>query len=133
MRVAGWRGRLAEYLASVADKPFRPGHHDCALFAAGAVAAMTGADPAAAWRGRYTTLAGGLRVIRRDGHAGPIDLVASLYPATKRPQAGDVAVIGTDEGPALGIVQGPARIYAVAPLGWAIVPHGRASQYFEVR
>ena len=66
-RLSNWTAPLIEYLAAAARRPFKPGHHDCALFAAGAVAAMTGTDFAAQWRGRYTTLRGGLRVIRRAG------------------------------------------------------------------
>ena len=62
-RHSNWTAPLIEYLAAAARRPFKPGHHDCALFAAGAVAAMTGTDFAAQWRGRYTTLRGGLRVI----------------------------------------------------------------------
>lgn len=132
IRTKGWRGRLATYLAATATVEFRPGAHDCALFAAGAVQAMTGVDPAAAWRGRYTTLVGGLRVIKRDGHGGMLDLVAGLLPATTSPRAGDIAVLRTPEGPALGIVQGPAGIYAAAPTGWALVPRDLAMEFFEV-
>ncbi|WP_405116505.1 DUF6950 family protein [Phaeobacter sp. BS23] len=46
-RHSQWRSNLCGFLASVSRQKFRPGSHDCALFAAGAVQAMTGADLAA--------------------------------------------------------------------------------------
>ena len=47
MRTPYWRSALAAYIAETMRKPFAWGLHDCALFAAGAVEAMTGNDPAA--------------------------------------------------------------------------------------
>ena len=64
MRLPDWKTHLIAYLADAARKSYQPGVHDCALFSAGAVLAMTGVDLAAGWRGRYTTLTRGLRVLR---------------------------------------------------------------------
>lgn len=121
-RLPDWRPRLFAWLASVSRQPFVPGEHDCALFVAGAVEAMTGEDPAAALRGRYTTVRGGLRVLRREGHADHVAFVASLLTeiAPLMAQVGDVAVIGTHDGPALGIVAG-AEIMVVTPAGTGAV------------
>lgn len=117
-----WRGRLIAYVAAAAATPFRPGRHDCALFAAGAVAAMTGFDAAEPWRGRYTTLRGGLRVLRREGYADHLALVtahlAPVHPAFAR--VGDLAAVEGMQGMALGVVQG-ARIYVLRPEGLATV------------
>ena len=111
-RLPNWRPRLAEYVATTADRPFAPGDHDCALFVAGAVAAMTGEDPAEGFKARYTTIKGGLRVLR----AG----------------VGDIAVVDGDDGlPALGIVQGEA-IYVLHPTGLALLPLTRARRAFRV-
>lgn len=121
-RHANWTAPLIEYLAAAARKPFKPGHHDCALFAAGAVAAMTGTDFAAQWRGRYTTLRGGLRVIRRDGYRDQLDFVARHFAEVPMAlaQVGDLAVVPSDQGPALGVVQG-ASIYVLGPQGLSLV------------
>ena len=130
-RISGWQARLAAWLASISRTPFQPGQHDCALFAAGAVEAMTGVDLAAGWRGRYHTLRGGIRVLRRAGYADHIALARSHFPTTATPRAGDLAVVDTPEGQALGVVQG-LYIYAPATVGWALSPLEAASEFFEV-
>jgi hypothetical protein len=72
MRRPDWEDRLNAYLADHADAVFKYGTCDCALFAAGAVIAMTDADPAAAFRGRYRSHAGSVRALRRFG-AGTLE------------------------------------------------------------
>jgi len=122
-RTKGWQNRLTSYLTQSARTPFEPGVHDCALFAAGAVAAMTGYDPARAYRDRYTTVRGGVRILRKDGHADHIALAASLFrarPPGEAAKPGDLAGIGTDGGHALGVVQGRA-VYALSRSGLALV------------
>ena len=107
-RLPDWKPRLIAWLASIARTPFEPGKHDCALFVAGAIAAMTGEDPAARFRGRYTTVRGGLRVLRAEGFGDHVEMVASRLEevAPLMAQVGDIAVVDTPEGPALGIVAG---------------------------
>src|SRR5690606_37242555 len=100
-RFPDWRVRLTAWLNEVRRTPFAQGSHDCALFAAGAVVAMTGHDFAAPYRGRYTTTRGGLRVLRRAGFDDHIALAAAHLPACALSDLaeGDVVVIPTDEGP----------------------------------
>lgn len=134
MRYPDWQNRLIAYLHEARRRPFEPGVHDCALFLAGAVQAQTGSDYAAPWRGRYTTERGGLRVLRKDGHADHIAAAAAFLPE-KTPsfaQAGDGAVVPTESGPALGVVQG-SRIYVLRPEGLALVSLLDATRAFEVR
>lgn len=118
MRKHDWRVALENYLLSVWREPFQWGRHDCALFAAGAVEAMTGDDPAADYRGRYTTLLGGLRLLKKSGHANHADFAASLFEEIhpSMAQVGDLAAIKVDDDGlyALGIVQG-SRIYVLRP------------------
>ncbi len=136
-RLINWHARLVTYMADCRARPFEIGQHDCALFAAGAVQAMTGHDPAAAWRGRYTTLRGGLRVLRRAGFRDHIKVVATQFPQTPLAQAlpGDLAVIDTDNGAAfgsaLGVVQGEA-IYVLGPDGLGLVARNAATRAFRV-
>ncbi|MBC8718181.1 hypothetical protein H5024_11235 [Ochrobactrum sp. Marseille-Q0166] len=115
-RYPDWRPRLSAYLYEVAHKPFKWGEHDCALFAAGAVEAMTGADFAAEYRGKYKTLIGGLRKLRKSGFADHAEMAASIFEECHPSSAhvGDLAAIETDEGIALGVVQGQ-RIYVLRP------------------
>lgn len=54
-----------QFLLDHANKPFAWGSHDCALFAANAVEAITGVDIAADFRGKYTTQLGALRTISK--------------------------------------------------------------------
>lgn len=135
LRRPDWRARLAEYLAQVAHNRFRPGAHDCALFAAGAVEAMTGADLAAEWRGTYRSLSGGRKALKAAGFADHVALVASHFeevpPAFAR--VGDVAVLpgATRQGAALGIVQG-ASVYCLLPSGLAVVSRLHMKKAFRV-
>lgn len=107
-----WRARLGAYIETVRRAPFTYGTLDCALFAAGAVAAMTGEDLAAELRGTYESFPAGLYALRRQGFMDPIDMVRSHFPEVPvaLAQVGDIAVVQLDEGPALGILQG-ARIF----------------------
>lgn len=133
MRQKHWQSRLTAYLAASARKEFVEGQHDCALFAAGAVAAVTGHDYAAAYRGRYTTTRGGIRVLRKAGFADHVAL-ASSHLAEKpvaRANPGDLAVIKVEDGPALGVVQGEG-IFVLRPNGMALVPLTAAYMAFEV-
>jgi len=52
MRIEDWPARLAAAIETARNKPFVWGRHDCGLFMADCCLAMTGADPAAAFRGR---------------------------------------------------------------------------------
>ncbi|MDF2603503.1 hypothetical protein [Sphingomonas sp.] len=74
-RKPDWDARLAAYLEPLRARPFVWGEHDCCIFAAGAVEAMTGVDPMPEFRGRYRTAIGSARALRRYG-AG--DLAATL-------------------------------------------------------
>jgi hypothetical protein len=117
-----WILRLIAYLSACRDLPFAYGRHDCALFAAGAVEAMTGHDFAAPFRGRYVALAGGLRVLRRAGFADHVDLAAhhlpAVHPAYARP--GDLLVFAGDAGRVLAVMQGQGAyvLTETGQLGW---------------
>ena len=125
VRRPDWRARLAAYMAQVAVTAFRPGRHDCALFAAGAIEAMTGVDIAAPWRGSYRSLAAGRKALADAGFASHVDVVARLFPETGPALAhvGDLAVLPSDvpdEPGALGVVQG-AGVYALRPSGLVLL------------
>lgn len=132
-RYTDWQPRLIAYMHECVRKPFQEGIHDCALFAANAVAAMTGQDYAAPYRGRYTTTKGGLRILRKDGFDDHVALAAAhleeVPPAFARP--GDIAEIPTDDGPSLGVVQGE-RVYCLLPSGLGLLPLSSAVRAFRV-
>ena len=133
-RLPDWRTRLAVYLAAGRAKPFAYGEHDCARFAAGAVEAVTGADPSAALGIRYTTLVGGRRALVARGYRDPVAFVRESFeeipPALAR--IGDLAVVLTAEGPALAVVGG-AVVFAPAPdRGLRLLPLTAAITAFRV-
>lgn len=105
-RLPDWRPRLDAWIAAAQGQVFVYGVQDCALFAAGAVEAMTGIDLAAEWRGRYASEAEGRALVGGDHVA----LARSLLPA--RPSVldatiGDVAIVEAPRGrQALAIVGG---------------------------
>ncbi|OCP04994.1 MULTISPECIES: hypothetical protein [unclassified Ensifer] len=136
-RFDDWYPRLAAYVSSVRRLPFEYGRHDCALFAAGAVAAMTGIDPAAKLRGKYSTLAGGLKKLRRLGFDNHADFAASILPEVIEgpafAQIGDIAAFDLGGAWSLGLVQG-SRIFVTQPdsAGLGSVDLLTASRLFRV-
>lgn len=122
-RLPTWRSRLFLWLAEIAPLPLVYGEHDCALFAGGAVRAMHGVDPAERFRGRYRTLTGGLRILRREGFRDHTHVVSTLARpvAPAMAQIGDFAVIDTPDLPALGIVTG-GQIHHLSLDGLSVTP-----------
>lgn len=115
-RLPDWEARLASYVIAHMGSSFRYGRLDCALFAAGAVKAMTGSDLSDGWD--YGSLRAGLEMLREKGFVDHVELTASLLQEVSPAMAhrGDVAVVEVDGGTgfALGIFQGE-RIYALTP------------------
>lgn len=110
-RLPDWRPRLAAWLDACARRPYAPGTHDCALFAAGAVEAQTGIDFARAYRGAYRTVEAGEALLGQDAAA----YAAAILPersAVLDAVEGDIAVIG----PVLGVVGG-AHVLVLRPQG----------------
>ena len=133
-RLPDWRPRLSAYLAATGARAFRPGSHDCALFAAGAVEAMTGMDGAAQWRGAYRSLDDGQLLLQQAGYDDHVALVAAHFPEVHPSQGavGDLAALpGADGSPALGIIQG-ASVYVLQPSGVALVNRLLIERAFRV-
>ena len=134
MRLYNWESRLSAYVTTVAREGFEYGRHDCALFAAGAVEAVTGTDPGPAFRGRYSTLKGGLKAVRKAGFSDHVAVMRASCPAIPRASvmAADLAIIGDGAEAALGVVQG-AMIYVLRDTGLGLVPLDAATEYLGVR
>lgn len=100
---------LPPYLAQMRQRALRPGHHDCALFAAGWVQICTGVDLAATWRGQYSTLAQGQALMVQQGYADHIDMAAqhlTEIDGWMQAQTGDIAVIVEGDEMAMGVIGG---------------------------
>lgn len=133
MRRADWKLQLIQFMGDAARTPFQPGVHDCALFAAGAVLAMTDVDFAADFRGKYSSIKGGLKRLQKAGYADHVALAAALFteiaPAFAAP--GDLAVVPDVQGEALGIVQGQG-IYVLTTDRLGMVSLLAATRAFRV-
>ena len=112
-RLPDWYDRLSAYLRETRALPFAPGRHDCALFFAGAVNAMTGVDPAKGLRGTYSTIPGGLKRLKRLGYSDHIEMARKLFPVShwSEGRVGDGAIVTMADGPALGVVIGSHALF----------------------
>lgn len=87
---------LADYLASIACRPFKPGSLDCCIFMADWILRVTGRDPIADQRGNYSTELEYRRLLDAEGgfvaacHARA--LAVGLH-ETDKPKAGDVMLV----------------------------------------
>jgi hypothetical protein len=87
-----WKRRLIAWLDAQRQVPFAWGTSDCCLFVAGGIAATTGEDPAAAWRGTYGDAEGAERIVAGWGSL-PAFVTAQLgepHAATRLARQGDV-------------------------------------------
>lgn len=105
-RISTWEAALSAYLSEQRDRPFSHGTHDCALFAAGAVQAMTGHDPAADFRGAYRSVAGSVRALKERG-AGTLEAtIDAMFPTIPAGfvRRGDLVWNGESVGVSIGSV-----------------------------
>lgn len=103
-RRSTWEADLSAYIASVRSRAFEYGQHDCGLFAAGAVLAMTGDDPGAPFRGQYSTELGCAKALKKFGAGDLESTLDSLF--ERRPigrlQRGDLVWNGDAVGVCMG-------------------------------
>ena len=130
-RLPNWRANLTQYLASQARREFKEGSHDCALFANGAIEAMTGVNLVEKWGKSYSSTKDGLRKLKADGFSDHIALAKSMLPVTETPQLGDIAVVPQPGLSALGVVQG-SFVYVPGPRSLVVVAITEASQFLKV-
>jgi len=96
-RVKGWEVALARVIEHHAQTPFAWGQCDCLTMIGDAVVAVTGADPMAVYRGRYTSGGGAARVLKKAGFDDVGAALASQFeevaPAMAR--RGDAGIVET--------------------------------------
>lgn len=120
-------------MAVAEGRQFRWGDFDCCLWACDVVALMRGLDLAAAFRGRYSDARGAARSLRDFAGRGLEETarkIAEAHGFSEIPvalaQRGDIALVATSGGDALGVV---LRGFVVGPgpnAGLARVPLGHA-------
>ena len=120
-RLPDWERRLGEYLSAPGRDLFMWGVNDCALFAAGAVEAITGAHPAPEFLGVYDSQRGVAEALRELGDGTLFRTIDTRFPR-KEPgfaQRGDL--VWTQD--AVGVCMGAKGVFlqADAP-GFAMLP-----------
>ena len=132
-RLSDWRERLHDFLSENARTPFQPGFFDCSLMTGSALSAMSGTDPAAPYRGNYSTIEEGLALLQADGFDDHVAFASSLFPEIPVLSAteGDVAVVRQGNLTGLGIVLG-STIAVASGAGIVQLPLTAASQMFQV-
>jgi hypothetical protein len=131
VRFNDWPERLAEFIASRRQEPFAYGTHDCCQFAAAAVEAMTGENPAAAWQ--YSNELGAARLIIETG--GIDKLVSEAMGGPVHPSQagrGDVVLAELDRGPTIGVCLGRDCAFP-ADVGVTFRHRSVATQAWKVR
>lgn len=111
MRRADWEQRLADLIDAASPLPFSYGSHDCALWAAAAVLAQTGADFGAPFRRRYKSAAGASRALRTIGEGDlPSTLTAALGEPVPPSMAGRGDIVMNDAA-AAGVCVGVYSLF----------------------
>lgn len=112
-RLKTWPSRFAALVAEAWVRPFEWGTHDCCLWSADAVQAITGEDPAAAWRGTYQCERGAARVLFRLGGLSAAGALAGAEIDPSLATTGDVGMVRWPDGiVSLGVCAGE---------GWLVV------------
>lgn len=118
MRLENWPGLLEEFIEQSLHAPFEWGARDCCLFAADAVRAMTGEDYAAEFRGRYRSARSAQQVLAAfGGVSGIVERTGFEEIAPLMAQRGDVVLVNTEAGDALGVVGMDGRVVCQGPDG----------------
>lgn len=134
-RLFDWASRLQAFLQARRRTPFAWGIHDCALFAADGVLAMTGTDLAADHRGAYDDEDGAIAAIGGDLEAFAVGIAGAHELEEIAPglaQRGDVALFPGMAGATLGIIVGAHGACCRAPAGYALLPRAQASRAWRV-
>lgn len=131
MRFENWPVLLADFIESRRVAPFQWGERDCCLFAADAVAAMTGRDFAEQFRGAYDSALSAHRLINDAGGVPALVPFDEIDPGFA--QRGDVVMLNEDGHYVLGVhlgsviaaqgVDGAVFVPPVAALKAWRVPH----------
>lgn len=116
-RFPDWPERLAAAVEARTERPFAWGEHDCFLFAADVVLAVTGQDPAAAWRGRYASEEEAEALIASLGgrEAALVAAMAQFGAPEIRPtfaQRGDLVLVTIGNDIACGVILDGDRVVA---------------------
>jgi hypothetical protein len=111
-RTKNWHGALDALVLAKQETAFSYGSMDCCLFACDAIQTMTGVDPAAWFRGKYTTRAGALELMQEYAGSTSVQAVTEKITAEHGMESipvpmagrGDLLLIKRPKDFSLGIV-----------------------------
>lgn len=127
-----WRGRFDALVQQRMATPFAWGVHDCCLWAADCVLATTGHDPAAPFRGRYSTAAGALALLDELGGLHAVGAMAGPQCPPRASAVGDVGLVQHAGRDLLAVCIGAGWL-APAAAGLALLPLEAATHAWRVQ
>lgn len=132
-RLPDWRKRLFDLTAQKQNLPFSYGKNDCTLFGADVVTALTGVDLAEKYRGKYRSLTGGIKLLKRDGYKSHTDFLEKHFDEvpTAFAQVGDLGIADTEFGTAICVVMG-GFAYGLSEFGLSKIPTNELVKTFKV-
>ena len=140
-RRSDWQGALDAFLRAHEERRFEYGTWDCCIFVCDAIVAMTGVDPAASYRGKYSTRAGALHAISEQLGTASIQAVAAnaaaahQMPEVPVPYAhrGDLVLIARGRDYSLGLVAlNGSEVIVASKRGLWRLPLSRAVRAWQV-
>lgn len=128
-----WQIDFANCVAENMYKPFEWGSHDCMLWAANLVSAITGYDPAIDFRGEYISALGAARLLKE---VGGMEAVTTLNlgsePISKNfANVGDIMLVLQEGQPMLAVCNGETML-APGPFGLVSLPTLSAEKAWRV-
>ncbi|MCK5041714.1 MAG: hypothetical protein KAR62_05445 [Sphingomonadales bacterium] len=113
-RNENWQQALNETVEAARERPFSWGKHDCCLFAANCVEAMTGIDPMADMRGKYENEEGAREVLKTLGGKTLYRTMQKIFGQAIAPalaHRGDVVYRRDATFPSVGICLGDISVF----------------------
>lgn len=132
-RIAGWDVALYRVTVAALARLHEWGTHDCVMFGADCVLAMTGEDPVADIRGKYDGPVTAARIIRKAGFDCLGDMIADRFLEIEVSAAGrgDLVLCDGPDGEFVGVVDGHVCL-GPAPNGLTHIPLRQAQRAFRV-
>lgn len=112
--LSDWSTRLTMQLEAARRQPFLWGQHDCCLFAASCVEAITGEDPMAEFRGHYDDRDSALEALKNIGQGTLFATMKAKFSdpvSIAQAQRGDIVFYMSEDGPSLGIAMGALAFF----------------------
>lgn len=135
MRLEDWDVRLAAVVERHHDLAGAWGISDCFLFAMDCVEAVTGTDPYADERGRYSDAAGAAERLKARGFRSVEAAIAAVFDSVPvaMAQRGDLGVTRLRDGTPACVVFVPGGVIGRGERGLVRLPRSVVKRAFEVR